>query len=433
MPLFDTAMTDSLPIQRAPSCADDHDTASLTVEQARQRIIEAITPLADAASERLDLRQALDRVLAEEIVATMDVPPHPNSAMDGYGLNADDLPALGSRELSVVGDSFAGHPYPRCINAGECVRIMTGAVIPDGVDTVIPQEHVEIINAERIRIDCSTRPGDNVRRAGEDIRSGEILLRPGRQITPADLGLLASLGIAEVTVKRRLRVAFLSTGDELQDINAALRPGQIYDSNRYTLYGMLSHQHCQITDLGSVADNPAALREVLLTAAAEHDVIISTGGVSVGAADYVREVFSALGDLNFWKVALKPGRPLTFGRLQRAWFFGLPGNPVAVMVNFSLFVLPALQRLSGVNPVAPLLVKAVSSSVFKKRPGRSEYQRGILSYDVDGNLLVSKTGEQGSGILSSMSKANCFIVLSAEQTRIEPGQIVIVQPFAGMF
>ncbi|QWF70553.1 molybdopterin molybdotransferase MoeA [Methylomonas paludis] len=424
-------MTNRLPLT-APSCSDDHDPEALHVETAQQRIIAAITPLSDTEAEYLPLRESLDRVLADTVVASMDVPPSPNSAMDGYGLLGTDLPVQGSRELRVIGSSYAGHPFPGRVTAGECVRIMTGAVIPAGVDTVVAQEHVQLLEAERICIDGRSKTGDNVRRAGEDISQGQTLLAAGHRIGTADLGLLASVGMTEVRVQRRLRVAFFSTGDELRGVGESLAPGQIYDSNRYTLYGMLMRQHCQISDLGSVPDDPAALRSTLLAAAPHHDLIIATGGVSVGDADHVRRVFAELGELNFWKVAMKPGRPLTFGRLQQAWFFGLPGNPVAVMVSFCQFVLPALQQLAGTATTPPLTVKATSTSVLKKRPGRTEYQRGILSYDSAGNLLVSKTGEQGSGILSSMSKANCFIVLSIEQTRIEPGQIVTVQPFAGL-
>jgi len=418
-------------IVKQPFCTDDHDPTSLSAGQALERILAAIVPLAADAVERLPLRQALDRVLAAPIVAEINVPPLDNSAMDGYALNGDDLPAQGVRRLTVVGDSFAGHPFLGSCQQGECVRIMTGAVLPAGLNTVIPQEHVECIDSSTIRIDAQTRCGDNVRAAGEDICQGQTVLAKGRRITAADLGLLASLGIADVVVTRRLRVAFLTTGDELRSVGESLKPGQIYDSNRYTLYAMLSHQHCLISDLGVVRDDPTALRIVLQQAALDHDVIISSGGVSVGAADHVGQVFSELGDVNFWKVAMKPGRPLIFGYLQQSLFFGLPGNPVAVMVSFSQFVQPALQRLAGETVALPLLLRAVTTSTLRKRAGRTEYQRGILNQAADGSLTVSKTGAQGSGILLSMSLANCFIVLQAEQTRLEVGAEVLVQPFAG--
>jgi len=379
----------------------------------------------------LPLLQALDRVLSEDIQASMHVPPHDNSAMDGYALHSRDIPENGSCELVVVGSSYAGHPFPGHCRQGECIRIMTGAVMPDGLDTVIPHEHVQMLDKSNIRIDGRTRAGDNVRLAGEDIRQGQCVLPHGRRITPADLGLIASLGITQVKVKRLLRVAFFSTGDELRGIGEVLRPGEIHDSNRYTLYAMLIHQHCQVTDLGVVRDDPDELRAVLQAAALEHDVIISTGGVSVGDADHVRQVFAEIGDLAFWKVAMKPGRPLTFGYLGNALFFGLPGNPVAVMVCFCQFVQPALQRLSGEDTLLPLTLQAVTTSALKKRAGRTEYQRGVLSQAEDGRLIVCKTGNQGSGILLSMSRANCFIVLPAADTRVEPGTKVMVQPFAG--
>lgn len=417
--------------QMAPFCGDDHDPTALPADVARQRILEAVTPLADDAVETLPLLKILDRVLSEDILAGMNVPPHDNSAMDGYALNARDLPEHGVRELRVAGSSFAGHPFQGVCGSGECVRIMTGAVMPAGLDTVIPQEHAEQVNSATIRIDGRTRPGDNARSAGEDIHQGQVVLKRGRRITAADLGLVASLGIADVSVKRRLRVAFFSTGDELRGVGEVLQPGEIHDSNRYTLYAMLTHQHCLITDLGVVKDDPLALRTVLQSAAAEHDVIISTGGVSVGDADYVRQVLSELGDVAFWKVAMKPGRPLTFGHLGKALFFGLPGNPVTVMVSFSQFVQPALQRLAGEQGTPPLSLYAVTTSALKKRAGRTEYQRGVLSQADDGSLMVSKTGDQGSGILLSMSRANCFIVLPAEDTRVEAGSKVMVQPFAG--
>ena len=413
-----------------PACGDDRDNSAITVEQARQTIRDFVTPLSMVEQEIVPLLQAMDRVLAEDIIAKLNVPPYNNSAMDGFALSGDAIPRQGVRELTVVGNSFAGHPFLAACKTGECIRIMTGGIVPDGCNTVIPQEQVEILGNTRIRIDGRARAGDNVRLAGEDISLGQTVLKRGRRITAADLGLIASLGIQYVSVLRRLRIAFFSTGDELCAIGGELLPGQIYDSNRYTLFGMLSHLHCEITDLGVVADDPLQLRNMLQMAANRHDVVMSTGGVSVGEADHVRQVLSELGDIVFWKVAMRPGRPLIFGRLQQACFFGLPGNPVAVMVSFCQFVQPALQCLAGEVASPPLILQAVSCSILNKRAGRTEYQRGILSQAADGSLSVCKTGEQGSGILLSMSRANCFIVLTAEQTRVEVGSIVRVQPFA---
>ena len=426
------SMNAPLPITQA-ACGDDHDPSALTALAAKERIFAAITPLATDAVETLPLLEVLDRVLAADLLAGMDVPPHPNSAMDGYALNGRDLPVDGIAELQVAGQSFAGHPFAGDCKSGECVRIMTGAVVPVGLDTVIPQEHVEPLAADKIRIDARTHAGDNVRARGEDIYQGQVVLRVGRRITAADLGLIASLGISRVTVMRRLRVAFFSTGDELRGVGEALQPGQIYDSNRYTLYAMLTHLQCQITDLGVVRDDPQALREVLQAATTEHDVIVSSGGVSVGEADHVRQVLSELGEINFWKVAMKPGRPLTFGFLGPTVFFGLPGNPVALMVTFSQFVQPALQRLAGQTPQSPLNVWAQTTTALKKRAGRTDFQRGILSQSTEGVLQVTKTGDQGSGILLSMSLANCFIILPTEATQVEAGAQVLVQPFAGFF
>jgi molybdopterin molybdotransferase len=416
----------------APSCSDDHDPHALPPDIARERILTSITPLDADAIEWLPLLQSLDRVLAQDIIATMDVPPHTNSAMDGYALaGTTTLPATGIRTLRVIGSSFAGHPFLGTCRDDECVRIMTGGVLPVGCDTVIPQEHCETIDRDRIRIDNRCHPGDNVRAAGEDIRCGQTVLQAGRRMTAADLGLLASLGIAQVALTRRLRVAFFSTGDELRSIGTPLQQGEIYDSNRYSLWGMLLRQQCEVSDLGVIADEPTALHTILQAAAERHDVIISTGGASVGEADHILEVFNTLGALQFWKVAIKPGRPLLYGHIRQAVFFGLPGNPVAVMVCFYLFVLPALQRLSGAQPEPALTVQATTVSPLKKRAGRTEFQRGILRQAEDGSLTVRKTGEQGSAILLSMSRANCFIILNANQTRIEEGAMVTVQPFNG--
>jgi molybdopterin molybdotransferase len=420
-------MTDAA-LSTAPFCGDDHDTA-LPPAIAQQRILDAIAPLDAGAVERLELRLALGRVLAEAVAAPADVPPHANSAMDGYALSGGDLPEAGLRELRVAGASFAGHPFSGACDAGECVQIMTGAVLPEGADTVVPQEHVERLDAA-IRIDGRTRAGANVRPAGDDIQQGETVLAQGRRLTAADIGVLASLGIAQVAVRRRLRVAFFSTGDELRSLGEALGPGQIYDSNRYALHALLERQLCDITDLGVVRDDPPALRAALSKASQGHDVVLTSGGVSVGEADYVRQVLGELGEMHFWKVAMKPGRPLTFGHLGPALFFGLPGNPVAMMVGFSQFVLPALRRLAGETAAPPLALRAVSLSALKKQPGRTEYQRGILASGEDGSLTVRLTGHQGSGALTSMSRANCFIVLPPGQTQVEPGAEVLVQPFA---
>ncbi|HMM75705.1 MAG TPA: molybdopterin molybdotransferase MoeA [Gammaproteobacteria bacterium] len=411
------------------SCDDDYDPASLSCEQALARLLEAVTPI--EGSERVHLRAALGRVLAAPVVARCDVPAHTNSAMDGYAINAEDLPPSGTAELPVVGASFAGKPYRARLARGTAVRIMTGAVVPEGADTILIQERVEERDG-RIRFDAHHERGQHVRHAGEDLKAGAEAFTPGRRVSAADLGVIASLGIGELTVLRRPRIAFFSTGDELRSLGEPLGLGEIYDSNRYTLHGMLSTLGVELVDLGVVADDPASLEAAFRVAARDADAVITSGGVSVGEADYTREILARLGEVRFWKVAMKPGRPLAFGKLGRAWFFGLPGNPVSVMVTFYEFVRPALDQLAGTAPRLPWTATARVTRALKKRPGRVEFQRGRLTRAADGTLEVTPTGEQGSGILSSMSQANCLIVLGLETTRIDAGSPVEVQPFEGL-
>jgi len=424
----DTSRSNAIAMQA--SCEDDYDPASLSCEQALQRLLDAVTPV--DGSERVHVRAGLGRVLAEPVLARFAVPSHTNSAMDGYAINADDLPASGTAELRVVGASFAGKPYRAPLARGEAVRIMTGAVVPEGADTILIQERVEALN-DRIRFDGNHRRGQHVRRAGEDLAAGATVFAAGRRLSAADLGVIASLGIAELAVVRRPRVAFFSTGDELRSLGEPLGLGEIYDSNRYTLHGMLSALGVELIDLGVVTDDPARLEAAFRAAARDADAVITSGGVSVGEADYTKEILARLGEVRFWKVAMKPGRPLAFGRLERAWFFGLPGNPVSVMVTFYEFVRPALDKLMGTTPRLPWTTSARVTQGLKKRPGRVEFQRGSLRREADGTLSVTPTGDQGSGILSSMSAADCFIVLPMEATRVEAGSLVEVQPFHGLF
>lgn len=416
-------------IETRSSCTDDYDPMSLSCDEALRRILASVKPV--SGTETVPTAEALERVLAADIVSGMNVPAHTNSAMDGYAIRGSDVPREGLSELTVVGAAFAGRPFGEPVRAGECVRIMTGAPLPPGTDTVVIQEHVERLG-DRIRLDGTPKARDNVRYAGEDIKAGQMILNAGRRLTPADIGLLASLGIGAVTAFRRLRVAFFSTGDELKPIDEPLGPGDVHDSNRYTLRGMLTRLGAAITDLGIVRDTPEQTREAFETATGGHDVVISSGGVSVGEADFVKQTLAALGAVQFWKVAMKPGRPLTFGHVRDAVFFGLPGNPVSVMVTFYQFVQPALRRMMGESVTQPLLYKATCRSKLKKKPGRVEYQRGVLTQEADGSLSVSKTGMQGSGILTSMSSANCFIILAQDSGGVEPGAIVDVQPFAGL-
>jgi molybdopterin molybdotransferase len=407
-----------------------HGTPALAVEEARRRILAEVSAV--RGIEKLALRSALGRVLAQDIRSPIDVPAHINSAVDGYALRAADLPAAGETELRVIGTAWAGRPFDGAVGPGECVRIMTGAPLPEGADTAVMQETVQVLG-ERIRLGAGHQGGENVRAAGEDLARGDVAVAAGQRLQPAELGLLASLGLGEVPVYRRLRVAFFSTGDELRSIGEPLGPGEIYDSNRYTLHGMLTRLGAELLDFGVVPDTREAVRQAFVDAAANADALITTGGVSVGEADYVKETLEALGAVSFWQIAMKPGRPLAFGRVREAAFFGLPGNPVSVMVTFYQFVQPALRRMQGeTGPVTPPTFAARSASRFRKRPGRTEFQRAILEQDPNGEWRVRSTGQQGSGILRSMSLANCFVVLPHEAGNIEPGALVEVQPFFGI-
>lgn len=412
-----------------PNCADPQSEGLLPVHDALARIQSSVPVI--SGFHKAALRSALDQVLAEDITATFDVPPHPNSAMDGYAFNSADLQEL-SFPLHCVGESFAGRPFHGQIQSGECVRIMTGAKMPAGCDLVVMQETTER-EKDTVTIHGQQKVGQNVRAAGEDIQAGESLLKCGRRLNAADLGLLASMGIGEVAVKRPLRVAFFSTGDELKSIGQPLSEGDIYDSNRYTLFAMLKKLGIDMVDMGVIPDDPQTLREAFINASDNADAVITSGGVSVGEADYVKAILGELGQINFWKMAMKPGRPLAFGSLQNKPFFGLPGNPVSVMVTFLQFVRPALLKMAGEDPLQPTLTHtAVAGKRIRKRPGRFEYQRGALRV-VDGQLSVTPTGDQGSGILSSMSRANCFILLDDDCDGIPEGGQVQVQPFAGLF
>lgn len=402
----------------------------LQLEVAQRRIIEAIGSLGD--TEHLPLGQAAGRVLALPLTAGVQVPPFDNSAMDGYALHATSLPVTGETALRQVGTAWAGRPFVGHVAPGECVRIMTGAPMPAGTDTVIMQEQVSVSGGQ-VTIRAGHRPGENRRRAGESLACGAEILAAGTRLMPAQLGLAASAGVAEVTVYRRPRVAILSTGDELQSAGQPLGPGQIYDSNRCSLTAMLQRLGLEVLDLGVVPDRLEATRHALREAALAADAIISSGGVSVGDADFVVEVLRAEGQVGFWKVAIKPGKPLAFGRLGQAWFFGLPGNPVSSMVTFYQLVQPALQRLCGVAPLPqPLLVAARLAAPLRKQPGRVEFQRARLATDGTGQLRVEALGQQGSNVLRSMVEADCFIVLPVEQGDLEAGEWVQVQPFAGL-
>ena len=414
------------PIPYQASCMDDYDPSSMDAQVAQQHILDSVHPVQE--SETVAIRDALGRILASPITSGLDVPGHTNSAMDGYAVRSTDLPSDGRQRLKVIGTAFAGRPFATAVAEHECVRIMTGAVMPTACDSVVMQEHVQL-EADEIIIDDQQQAGQNVRLAGEDIAKGDSVFQPGRRLSPADIGLLASLGIGKVSVIRKLKVAFFSTGDELTSVGQPLESGQIYDSNRYTLWSMLSELGVEIIDLGVVRDAPELVEQAFKDAAAQADVIITSGGVSVGEADFVKETLANLGQVNFWKVAMKPGRPLAFGQVEQAYFFGLPGNPVSVMVTFYIFVQAALEKMMGGTPRPRLKLQASCQNQLRKRAGRVEYQRGMFEVNADGSYSVTKTGAQGSGILRSMSDANCFIFLPIESEGVAAGAMVEIWPF----
>lgn len=418
------------PPVNAPADCYSPAAALLPPAEAERRIRALVQPV--RGRERLALRDALGRVLAESVHAPHDVPGHTNSAMDGYAIAGDTLPAEGETGFDVVGTAWAGRPHDGAVTTRQSVRVMTGAVMPQGTDTVVMQEQVRVIG-DTVWIGGGHRRGQNVRLAGEDLQRGAEALAPGKTLMPAELGLLASLGVAEVSVFRRPRVAFFSTGDELRSLGQPLDEGCVYDSNRYTLYGMLHRLGVEVLDLGVVRDRPGDVRDAFEHAAAMADVVITSGGVSTGEADYVQRTLAEIGEVGFWRIAVRPGRPLAVGRVREALFFGLPGNPVAVMVTFYQFVQPALLAMmgdDGAHRVMALRVRCVSR--LRKKPGRIEYYRAVLERDENGETVVASTGDTGSGLLHTMSDANCFIVLPVDGETVQPGELVDVQPFFGL-
>lgn len=411
------------------------DANDLPVAKAQQIIRGMIKPI--EAMEKVTLRSALGRILATDIATSINVPADDNSAMDGYALHGADLRSDAPSTLRIVGTAYAGRPFTGEVERSECIAIMTGAIMPDNCDSVVPQELTCDVTQSHVTIPAGAiKPGANRRLKGEDLRIGQAALSRGKILRPADLGLLASLGISEVPVQRRLRVAFFSTGDELRSVGEPLDPGCVYDSNRYTLHGMLTRLGCEVIDLGVVGDDPAALETAFRTACETADAILTSGGVSVGAADYTKQIMAQLGEVAFWKIAMRPGRPLAFGHIEsnghRACLFGLPGNPVAVMVSFYFFARDALLHMMGAQSASLPLMRVPSECAIRKKPGRTEYQRGIVSRNDDGRQTVKTTGAQGSGILRSMSEANCMVVLAHEQGDVNPGDDVDIILFDGL-
>lgn len=415
-------------MQPTDRCAEP--ARSLSLDEALTRVLAAVPAL--AGTENVPLLQALGRVLAEDLTAPFDLPPFANSAMDGYALRHADIAGNLEAALQVIGASFAGRPYSGRVEAGQCVRIFTGAALPEGADSVAMQEDVAVEDG-RIRLNRPLSAGANVRPAGDEVPAGGLLLAHGRRLNAADLGVLASAGFAEAPVTRRLRVAHFSTGDELEPVGKALEFGQIHDSNRYVLHGLLASPAIEAMDLGVVRDDPARVRQALSNAAESADAIITSGGVSVGEADFVTAALAELGRVEFWKVAVKPGKPLVFGRIGQAWLFGLPGNPVAVMVTFLHLARPALLKMMGATPSPPLRLKAKSLSALKKPPGRLEFQRGVFGPDGKGGLVVEGVAGQGSHQLLGTSRANCFIVLPPHNAGVAAGDSVDIEPFLDSF
>jgi molybdopterin molybdotransferase len=425
-------------------------TSSLHVDEARKAIADLVSELLQESQtmhhpadiETVSLEHAINRILAEDLLSPIDVPAADNSAMDGYAFNGQCLKTSADEiSLRVAGTALAGKPYEGEIQAGECLKIMTGAVMPAACDTVIPQEFTTSYHESISFKSDQLKAGENRRLRGEDLQKGKAAIAAGRLLRPSDLGLAASLGIATLKVRRKLKIAILSSGDELRSLGESLTAGSIYDSNRYSLTGLLNRLDLDIIDCGIVRDDPASLKQAFIEAAAKADVLISSGGVSVGEADFTKQIMQELGDVGFWKIAMRPGRPMAFGILKpipgtssarKTLFFGLPGNPVAVMVTFYQFVRSALLQLNGASQTEPPLVQAVTETAIRKKPGRTEFQRAILGRNAEGKPSVRLTGSQGAGILRSMSEANCFVILGHDQGNIAAGDWVDIALFDGL-
>ena len=427
-----------------------YDPQALKASDVNEFLSRMVVPVQQ--TERVGIFLALNRVLAQDLVSPINVPPHDNSAMDGFAFYGRQLHASEPTTLRVVGTAFAGAAWQGVIKPGECLKVMTGTVLPSGLDTVVPHEMVQIANqssAQTITIPAGIlSTGDNRRLKGEDIKVGSAALLKGDRLSPAALGLIASLGIAEVSVWRKLRVAYFSTGDEILSLGESVREGAVYDSNRYTVFGLLSRMGVEMIDLGAVRDDPAILEATFLSAAAQADAVITSGGVSVGEADHTKTMMKKLagsaGGVAFWRIAMRPGRPMAVGRIERpkapdssgtnnsAILFGLPGNPVAVMVTFLAFLRPALLQMMGCRPESQAYLRARSVVPIRKKPGRTEYQRGVVTTAPDGNLEVKITGDQGSGVLSSMVQASGLIVLHHDQANVAAGDLVDVMMFSGV-
>ena len=389
-------------------------------------------------TERVALADALHRILAEDVVAQCAVPPADNAAVDGFAVYFDDLKGDAETELAVAGRIAAGHPLGRPAKRGEAYRIFTGAPMPldsrgSGPDSVAMQEDCTVIGG-KVRIPAGVTQGTNRRKRGEDIALGDTVLSRGRRLSPPDIGLAASIGLSTLPVHKKLRVAVFSTGDEVRDPGAALADGAIYDSNRYGLVALLQTLACDVTDLGILPDDREKIQNALGAAARNHDLLITSGGVSTGEEDHVRAAVESLGTIHFWRVAIKPGRPIAFGRIRaggrEAVFIGLPGNPVAVMVTFLRLARPAILRLSGAANVAPFVYRVPADFSYKKKRDRFEWIRARLVRDADGRFIAGKHPKDGSGILTSMTEADGLVEIADELHEVKPGDLVDFLPFS---
>jgi molybdopterin molybdotransferase len=422
-------------LQQIAAELQGYDPNALKATDVNAFLARLVEPVAEV--EDLPLFDALDRVLAHDVISPLNVPPHDNSAMDGYAFDGAQLQPRQPLRLRVVeGAALAGQAWRGTVGTGQCLRIMTGAIMPAGLDTVAPQELVQRDGEHIIIPPGLLQAGDNRRLTGEDVRQGQPALTAGTRLRPAALGLAASLGIARLTVRRRLKVAYFSTGDEILSLGQAPREGAVYDSNRYTVFGLLRRLGIDVLDYGVVGDDPQRLETTFRAAAEQADAIITSGGVSVGEADHTKAMMKKLGDVAFWRIAMRPGRPMAVGRIEsgsrHCILFGLPGNPVAVMVTFLAFVRPALLQMMGCTDAPPPLLRARSLEALRKKPGRTEYQRGIVTQGPDGRPQVRTTGNQGSGVLSSMVQANGLIVLHHDQGNVAVDDEVDVMMFEGV-
>ncbi|WP_438864348.1 molybdopterin molybdotransferase MoeA [Neptunicella sp.] len=396
----------------------------MPVEQAIATLLSNVKSITE--HEDCSVNLACGRILAEPVFAAINVPMNDNSAMDGYAVSIDDLHE--QHTFKQIGTSFAGHPFTGQLQAGQCVRIMTGGVLPKGANAVVMQENTQT-NGNDITLLKTPHTGENVRYAGEDIAAGQTIFAQGHKLTAVDIGVLCSIGITQVSVLRKLKVALFSTGDELKQPDTPLSAGDIYDSNRPTLHLLLEKMGIDVIDLGVIEDDKAQLYEAVETCDQQADALITSGGVSVGEADFTKEILEQVGKIGFWKLAMKPGKPFAFGQLPNSQFFGLPGNPVSALVTFYQLVVPTLQKMAGMTITPRTRLPAIAREPLRKRPGRSDFQRGVYSVSDTGQIEVRTTGQQGSGILSSIANGNCFILLEQERGNVKTGELVVIEPY----